>query len=51
MKQPKRPTLEQKKILSRNKLNPENWMVLEEDKHQTVFISKRSKRRRTIQKC
>lgn len=50
MKQPKKPTREQKEILSKNKLKPENWMVLEEDKYQTVFISKRGNKRRVIAK-
>ena len=50
MKQPKKPTRAQKEILSKNKLRPDNWMVLEEDKYQTVFINKRGNRRRTITK-
>ena len=50
MKQPKKPTRAQKESLSKNKLDPKNWMVLEEDRYQTVFISKRSKCRRVIPK-
>ena len=48
LKQPKKPTRAQKEILSKNKLKPENWMMLEEDKYQIVFISKRGNRRRII---
>ena len=40
----------QKRILTKNDLNPERWLVLEEDKHQIVFVSKRGSRRRTIEK-
>ena len=50
MKQPKKPARAQKEILSKHKLNPDNWMVLEEDKYQTVFISKRGNKRRVIAK-
>ena len=50
VKQPKKPTRAQKEILSKHKLKPDNWMVLEEDKYQIVFISKHRSRRRTIAK-
>ncbi|MCM1159352.1 MAG: hypothetical protein NC300_11320 [Bacteroidales bacterium] len=30
MKQPKKPTMRQKQIISGHKLNPRNWMVKEE---------------------
>lgn len=50
MKQPKKLTRAQKELLSKHKLNPENWMLLEEDKYQMVFISKRSNRRRVFAK-
>ena len=50
MKQPKKHTRAQKELMTKNNMNPENWMVLEEDKYQVVFISKHKSRRRTIQK-
>ena len=50
MKQPKKPTRVQKEMLTKNRLKAENWMVLEDDKHQTVFISKRGSKRRTLKK-
>lgn len=40
MKQPKKLTLAQKQILTKAKLNPDNWMLLNEDKLQIVFINK-----------
>lgn len=33
-----------------HEMNPEHWLVLEEDKDQIVFVSKRKSRRRTIEK-
>ena len=50
MKQLKKPTRAQKELMTKNNMNPDNWMVLEEDKYQVVFINKRGSRRRTIQK-
>ena len=50
MKQPKRPTRENKVLMSKNNLNTENWMVLSENKAELVVISKRSNRRRTLTK-
>ena len=42
------PNEKQKKILLKNDMNPERWLVLEEDKYQIVFVSKRRSRRRTV---
>ena len=50
MKQPKKPTRAQKELMTKHNMSPENWMVLEEDKYQIVFINKRKSRRRTIKK-
>lgn len=50
MKQPKKPTLEQKKIMSNHGLVWENWSVLEEKKDKLIVISKRSKQRRILMK-
>ena len=42
------PNERQKSMLLKHNMNPEHWLVLEEDKYQTVFISKRGNRRRII---
>ena len=44
------PNSRQRMILAKNNMNPEHWLVLEEDKYQIVFINKRKSRRRVIQK-
>ena len=44
------PDERQKRILLKNAMNPDRWLVLEEDKYQIVFVSKRRSRRRTITK-
>lgn len=44
------PNERQKRLLLKHDMNPEHWLVLEEDKYQIVFISKRRSRRRTIEK-
>lgn len=44
------PNNSQKRILMKNNMNTEHWLVLEEDKYQIVFINKRKSRRRVIQK-
>lgn len=40
MKQPKKPTLMQKKLISACKLNPDNWGVLLEDELYLHIINK-----------
>lgn len=40
MKQPKRPTMRQKIIISNHKLNANNWMVVEETAEELVVIYK-----------
>ena len=44
------PNERQKRMLVEHELDPEHWLVLEEDKYQIVFVSKRKSRRRTIEK-
>ena len=44
------PNERQKRLLLKHDMNPEHWLVLEEDKYQIVFVSKRRSRRRTIVK-
>lgn len=50
MKQPKKPTLAQKKIMSTNKLNWSNWMVVEESEEILTVFNKISKKIRKIKK-
>ena len=50
MKQPKKASRAQKELMTKNNMNPDNWMVMEEDKYQIVFINKRKSRRRVIHK-
>lgn len=50
MKQPKRPTREQKIAMYNNMLNWNNWMVVKEDDSYIYLISKTGKQRRTISK-
>ncbi len=48
MKQPKRPTLAQKKLMKENKLDWHNWMVAHEDNMAITVISKKSGRKRVL---
>lgn len=50
MKQPKKLKREHKVFLSKNRLNPDNWMVQSEDAENIVFIHKTSKKTRKFQK-
>lgn len=50
MKQQKKPTREQKKLMSENKLRWEHWSVLMEDNISITVISKRSGQRRVLLK-
>lgn len=50
MKQPKKPTLAQKKIIAAAGLDWKNWSVLEEDNISLALISKKSGRRRVLLK-
>lgn len=40
MKQPKRPTRAQKDVISKHKLNPDNWMVQEETQTHLIIVYK-----------
>ena len=42
MKQPKKPTLEQKKIIAEHGFRWKNWSVLNEDNVSITIISKKS---------
>ena len=48
MKQPKKLTLRQKKILRANKLIPENWMLVKETADSLQIINKSSRKNREI---
>lgn len=50
MKQPKKPTLAQKKIIANNGLNWSNWMVVEEVEGVLTIFNKISKKIRKIKK-
>lgn len=50
MKQAKRPTLEQKKIMQANGLNWKNWMVVKDTESYLYLIAKSGKQRRCITK-
>lgn len=50
MKQPKKPTREQKEIMSKAGLVPGNWNVITDNKAEMEVISKRSGQRRTLKK-
>ena len=48
MKQPRKPVLREKKILSADGLNPENWAVYKEDSDYLYVVHKLSGRKRKI---
>ena len=50
MKQPKRPTREQKQLIKENRLDWHNWMVAGEDNMAITIVSKKSGRRRVLLK-
>lgn len=50
MKQPKRLTRTQKKIVSGHKLNPENWMLVLEENGAIEVINKKSGKIRSLER-
>lgn len=50
MKRPSKPTRAQKVLMTENRLNPENWMVVFESKDTLEVISRRSSMRKVLQK-
>lgn len=50
MKQPNKPTRNQKELISKNGLDPENWRVIFESKTTLEIVSRRSGRRRVLNK-
>lgn len=50
MKQPKKATRNQKELMTKRGLIPDNWMIVSESKTELEVISKRSGKRRTLEK-
>lgn len=50
VKQPKKPTRENKVLMSKHGLVPNNWMVLSESKTDLTVISRNSGQRRVLMK-
>ena len=50
MKQPKKPTRDQKELMTKRGLIASNWMVVSETKTELEVISKKSGKRRTLEK-
>lgn len=50
MKQPKKLTYEQKKIVSANRLNPKEWSFVEEWETKIVIMNKQTGARKAINK-
>lgn len=50
MKQPKRPTREQKQVISKCKLNPAHWMIVEDYGEKIKIYNRYSERTRTIRR-
>lgn len=50
MKNPRKPTRAQKKIISDSGLNWRNWLVLDEDNISLSLINRESRRRRVVLK-
>ena len=50
MKQPKKPTYNHKKLLSKNELDPSEWSVISESKTELKVINKRSGAVRVLDK-
>lgn len=50
MKQPRKPTRQEKMFLSNKRLDPKNWAVLSETQESIIFIHKISKNTREFQK-
>lgn len=50
MKQPKRLTREQKQVVSAHRLNPNNWMLVEETDFYYKLINKETGRKKSVDK-
>lgn len=47
----KRPTLAQKKLLKSKGLNPDNWLVVSDDKYRLLVMHRQSRKPKTIVKA
>jgi len=50
MKNPKKPTRNQKILISSYRLQPANWLVVSEDKEKLEIIHRHTDTRRTLRK-
>ena len=48
MKHGKKPTVRQKKLLQKFKLNPDNWLVVTENKEQITIVQRSTGHTKTI---
>lgn len=48
MKQPKKPTLDQKKMIQRAGLDPGSWCVLKENRQYLYLVDRGAERRETV---
>ena len=48
MKQPKKPTLDQKKMIQRTGLDPGNWCVMKENRQYLYLVDRGVERRETV---
>ena len=44
----KKPTLAQKKLLKAKGLNPDNWLVVSDDRHRIIVMNRHSLKPKTI---
>lgn len=44
----KRPTLDQKKLLKAKGLNPENWLVVSDDRYRIIVMHRHSLKHKTL---
>lgn len=51
MKQPKKPTLDQKKMIQRAGLDPGNWCVMKENRHYLYLVDRSLKQTVIIDKA
>ena len=48
MKQPKKPTIDQKKMIQRAGLDPGNWCVMKENRQYLYLVDRGAERRETV---
>lgn len=50
MRHGKRPTVRQKKLIKSMKLNPDNWLVITENKEQITLVHRDTNTAKVVQK-